>query len=67
MHGQKNIKISYIQLYVFLLHVLAVYFSQHQVELLAHFCGPVFLPDNDWNRQPKHVVKLNKNQFTRYT
>jgi hypothetical protein len=47
MQGQKNFKISYIQFYVFVLYVLAVYFSHHQVELLAHFCGPVFLPDND--------------------
>jgi hypothetical protein len=47
-----TIYVSYIQLYVILLHVSAVYFSHHQVELLAHFCGRVFLPDGDWNRQP---------------
>jgi hypothetical protein len=61
-----TIYVSYIHFYVILLHVSAVYFSHHRVELLPHFCWPVFLPDDDWNRQPKHVVKLNKNQFTRY-
>jgi len=28
--------------------------------LFYSFCGPVFLPHDGWNRQPKHVVKLNR-------
>jgi hypothetical protein len=39
--------VSYIQFYVIRFIVSAVYFSHHQVELLAHVCGPVFLPDDD--------------------
>jgi hypothetical protein len=27
------------------------------------FCEPVFLPDDGWDRQPKHAVEMDKNQY----
>jgi len=35
------------------------------VSPIYSFCEPGFLPDDGRNRQPKHEVQLNKNQYSR--
>ena len=59
------VQVWYIDFYSALLHFSASLCKHRGLSPFYSFSEPIFLPDGGWNRQPKHVVELNENRYTR--
>ena len=66
-----NFNVAYFSIFGILIVIFTItlypMFVRRGFPFSIFFCEPISLPEDGWNGQPKPVVALNKNKYTRST